>query len=68
MKMKEIRELQGEEIQHKLQELKEELFNLRFRTGSEKLDNPLRIRITRRVIARINTVLRQKKTENVKKD
>jgi len=48
-----------EEIRHKVHELNEELFNLRFRNSVKQLDNPLRIREVRRDLARMLTILRE---------
>ncbi|MDI6785556.1 MAG: 50S ribosomal protein L29 [bacterium] len=58
MKYKELRGLSLEELQQKRIDLKEELLNLRVQASSRKLDNPLRIRMVRRMIASINTILR----------
>ena len=58
MKMKEVKEMTGEELVKKLAELKSELFNLRFRQASGQLDNPISIRTCKRDIARVNTEIR----------
>ena len=58
MKAAEIRELTTEELQSKLKDLKEELFNLRFQLAINQLDNPMRISDVKKDIARIKTVLR----------
>lgn len=58
MKAAEIRELTAEELQSKLKDLKEELFNLRFQLAINQLDNPMRISAVKKDIARIKTVLR----------
>ena len=58
MKAKEIVNLSDAELNAKLQELKTELFNLRFRHASGQLDNPLSINLVKRDIARVNTVIR----------
>ena len=58
MKAAEIRELTTEELQSKLKDLKEELFNLRFQLAINQLDNPMRISAVKKDIARIKTVLR----------
>ncbi len=60
MKANEIREMSGDELQKKLAELKEELFNLRFQHAINQLDNPHRISDVRKDIARVMTVLREK--------
>ena len=55
-----IRELKQDEIQSKIAELEEERFRLKFRAGTETLEDPLRLRVIRKDIARLNTVLREK--------
>ena len=55
-----MREMTPDEIRLRLSELREELFNLRFRNSMRQLDNPLKIREGRREIARLLTVLREK--------
>ena len=42
-----------------MRDLREELFNLRFRVSTQKLDNPLRLRYVRRDLARVMTILRE---------
>ncbi|HHU30369.1 MAG: 50S ribosomal protein L29 [Bacillota bacterium] len=58
MKAKELREFSDAELQSKLAELKEELFNLRFQMVTGQLENPMRIREVRRNIARVKTIQR----------
>ena len=60
MKAKELRELTTEQLNAKLGELKEELFNLRFQLAVNQLDNPHKITDVKRDIARVMTVLREK--------
>ena len=60
MKTTEIRELSAEQLQAKLKELKEELFNLRFQLAINQLENPHRITAVKRDIARVMTVLNEK--------
>ncbi len=55
-----MRDLTADEIRTRLGELREELFNLRFRNSMKQLDNPLKIREGRREMARLLTVLREK--------
>ncbi len=55
-----LREMSADEIRARVQELREELFNLRFRNAMKQLDNPLKIRESRREMARLLTVLREK--------
>jgi large subunit ribosomal protein L29 len=60
MKATEIRDLSGDEIQQKLGELKEALFNLRFQHEIGQLENPKKIGQTKKDIARLQTVLNEK--------
>ena len=60
MKPAEIRELSVPELNQKLSDLKAELFNLRFQHAINQLDNPLRLQIVRKDIARVKTVIREK--------
>ncbi|KXS45773.1 LSU ribosomal protein L29P [Candidatus Frackibacter sp. WG12] len=61
MKANELRELTSEELGYKLDELKEELFNLRFQKATAQLDNPTRIREVKKAIARVKTILHERK-------
>ncbi len=58
MKATELRELSAAELNKKLAELKQELFNLRFQHAVNQLENPGRIEAVKRDIARVKTVLR----------
>ncbi len=60
MKIKEVHELNEQELEDKVKELKEELFNLRFQQATGQLDNVMRIKEVRRDIARVKTVLRER--------
>lgn len=60
MKVREIRDLSSDELNLRLDSLKEELFNLRFQVATGQLDNPMRVREVRKDIARVKTVLRQR--------
>jgi large subunit ribosomal protein L29 len=55
-----VREMSADELRTKERELQEHLFRLRFQKSLGQLDNALKIRETRRDIARVKTVLRQK--------
>ena len=57
MKANEYRELSAEKLNEKLVELKKDLFFLRMQHATNNLDNPLRLRETKRDIARVKTVL-----------
>ncbi len=60
MKKDEIREMTVEDLHARLEELRVELFNLRFQKSKNLLDRPDRLRIARRDIARIHTILKEK--------
>jgi len=60
MKAKEIRELTDAEVQAKLRDLRQELFNLRLQQQTARLERPSRIREVRRDMARIETILRER--------
>jgi large subunit ribosomal protein L29 len=60
MLAKDIRELGEADINSRIAELERERFNLRLASGTRTLDDPLRLRVIRRDIARLNTVLREK--------
>jgi large subunit ribosomal protein L29 len=60
-----MRDKSPDEIRQRLTELREELFNLRFRNSMRQLDSPLKIRQGRREIARLLTVLREKEGQKV---
>lgn len=59
MKAKELRGLSVNELNVKLDDLKNELFNLRFQLATGQLDNNSRMKLVRRDIARIKTILRE---------
>ena len=59
-KMEELRKLSTEELNNKIKENKEELFNLRFQQATGSLEKPSRIRELRHVVARLKTVLRER--------
>ena len=60
MKTNEIREMSSQDLEKKLKELKQELFNLRFQHAINQLDNPHKIADVKKDIARVMTVLNQK--------
>ncbi len=63
MKPAQIRELSVEEMQARISELEEERFRLRFRSATESLNDPLRLRVIRRDIARLKTVVKEQQTK-----
>ncbi|MBP6942232.1 MAG: 50S ribosomal protein L29 [Syntrophorhabdaceae bacterium] len=60
MKGRELKELTREELLKKKKDAKEELFNLRFQHSTGQLDNTARLKLLKRDVARIETVLREK--------
>jgi len=60
VKAKKMAEMTNEELQKKVRDYKDELFNLRFQLATGQLDNPMRIGEVRKNIARAKTVLRQR--------
>lgn len=60
MKASELRELSDRELQEKIRELKDELFNLRFQMATGQLENTMRLREVRKSIARVKTILRER--------
>ena len=63
MKASEIRKMSVEELEKELAGLKEELFNLRFKHAINQLDNPHKIADVRKDIARVMTILHEKKAQ-----
>ena len=59
-KASELRELNDAELEHRLTEAKEELFNLRFQNATGQLDNTARLGHVRKDIARLETLLRER--------
>ena len=68
MKISKIKEMSSPELEKELSELKTELFKLRFSLATNGLDNPMRIKEVRKDIARINTVLTERKLAESKND
>ncbi|MCI6514958.1 MAG: 50S ribosomal protein L29 [Bulleidia sp.] len=61
MNVKEVRDLSNEELEKEVVSLKEELYELRFAQATGTLENPARIREVRKTIARIKTVITERK-------
>lgn len=68
MKSKQVLEMTDKELQNKLNELKSELFFLRFKNATNQLTNPMILVETRRDIARVKTVIRQRELARAKDD
>ncbi len=59
-----IRELSEAELEKKLQDLKEELFNLRFQNAINQLENPMRLKAVKKEIAIVKTIIRENELKN----
>ncbi|WP_071028095.1 50S ribosomal protein L29 [Peptoniphilus raoultii] len=66
MKVKEIRQMSSEDLQKKADDLKSELFNLRFRLATGQLDNPQSIKMVKKDIARVKTIIRERQLQEGK--
>ena len=66
MKINKIREMSSPDLEKELNELKSELFKLRFSLATNGLDNPMKIKEVKKDIARINTILKQRELEEAK--
>jgi len=66
MKINKIKEMSSPELEKELGELKTELFKLKFSLATNTLDNPMKIRDVKKDIARINTVLTERKISEKK--
>ncbi len=64
MKTKEIKELSTKDIEKKIKEAKEELFNLRFQQAAGNLEKPSRLHDLRKDVARMKTILRERELES----
>ena len=62
----EIRELSVEDIESRIRDLEEEQFRLKFRSASEPLEDPLRLRVIRKDIARLRTILRERQNTSAR--
>ena len=68
MKLNKIREMSSPELEKELGELKTELFKLKFSLATNGLDNPMKIKSVKKDIARINTILTERKIAEKKGD
>lgn len=64
MKALEVRDMTPVEMERKLEDLKAELFNLRFQLAVNQLENPQRIKVVKKDIARIKTIMREKELKS----
>ncbi|HVZ76476.1 MAG TPA: 50S ribosomal protein L29 [Gemmatimonadaceae bacterium] len=63
MRASEIRDLSSEDITARIAALEEEEFRLKFRSATEPLEEPLRLRVIRKDIARLKTILRERQLQ-----
>jgi large subunit ribosomal protein L29 len=66
MRANDIRELSVEEMKTRIAQLEEERFRLNFRSATEPLEDPLRLRGIRKDIARLKTILRERELETAR--
>ena len=64
MKASELRELNEEELRSREMELKDQLFKLKVKKAIGQLDNPMKLKLIKRDIARIKTILNEKRKES----
>jgi large subunit ribosomal protein L29 len=62
----ELRELSNEDLEHRLAERRQELFNLRFQSVTGALENTARLKLAKREIARILTVVHEREADAAK--
>lgn len=65
MELKKMREMTDVELTAELKKMKNELFNLRFQHVTGQLENPIRLRDTKKQIARVKTIIREKELQKV---
>ena len=66
MELKKMREMTEVELNNELAKMKKELFNLRFQHVTGQLENPIKMRDTKRDIARVKTIIREKQLEKAR--
>ena len=66
MRADDVRELSVEDMKARIAELEEERFRLKFRSATEPLEDPLRLRGIRKDIARLKTILRERELESAR--
>lgn len=64
--LQDLRQSSPQELKTKVNDLKAELFNLRFQLATGQLENPMRIKQVKRSIAQIKTIIREKELESIK--
>ena len=64
MEAKKLREMSDDELSQKRHDLKEEIFHLQLRRATSRLENPMKLRQTRRDLARLETILRERELQD----
>lgn len=67
-KLRELKEMTNDELANELKNLKQELFNLRFQSATGQLGNMMMIQKTKRDIARVKTIMRERELKSAAKD
>jgi large subunit ribosomal protein L29 len=67
-KLRELKEMTNDELANELKNLKQELFNLRFQSATGQLGNVMMIQKTKRDIARVKTIMRERELKSAAKD
>ncbi|MCG8541290.1 MAG: 50S ribosomal protein L29 [Clostridia bacterium] len=65
MKANKLHDMTSQELSNKLDDLKAELFNLRFQLATGQLENPMTIRSVKKDIARVKTILRERELKEI---
>jgi len=65
MELKKMREMTDAELSNELKKMKNELFNLRFQHVTGQLENPIKLRDTKKQIAKVKTIIREKELQKV---
>ncbi len=64
MEAKKFREMSADELAQKRHDLKEEIFHLKLRQATSRLENPMKLRDTKRDLARVETIFRERELQN----
>ena len=64
MEAKKLREMSADELAQKRHDLREEIFHLKLRRATSRLENPMKLRETKKDLARLETLLRERELQN----
>ncbi len=65
MKANKLRELSSKELENEFSELKSELFKLRFQLATNQLNNPMKVKLVKKDIARVKTLIRERELKGI---